>query len=147
MISRGYDKRISFTLPAFLHKAASVSVLTALVLSMAMSAFSQQGATVPGLNAKRPNVIFILADDWGWGDLGVYGHQQLRTPNLDQLARQGTLFTQFYVANPVCSPSRTAFMTGRYPARHRIHGHIAEPADNARRGMPNFLDPTVVLQQ
>jgi len=93
---------------------------------------------------KRPNILFILCDDLGWGDLGCYGHWRIRTPNLDRLARQGTLFTQFYVNSAVCSPSRTAFMTGRYPARHRIHGHLAQPELNAERGMPNWLDPKAV---
>ncbi len=56
--------------------------------------------------AARPNVVFILADDLGWGDLGCYGNRHIRTPNLDRLARQGTLFTHFYVTGSVCSPSR-----------------------------------------
>ena len=94
-------------------------------------------------NRKRPNIIFILADDLGWGDLGCYGNARLKTPNLDRLARQGVLFTQFYVNGSVCSPSRTAFMTGHYPARHRVHGHFATNELNAARGMPNWLDPAV----
>lgn len=93
--------------------------------------------------AGKPNFVFVLADDWGWGDLGCYGHRVLKTPNLDQLARQGSLFTQFYVCSGVCSPSRTAFMTGHFPARHRIHGHLATPKQNADRGMPDYLDPSV----
>jgi N-acetylgalactosamine-6-sulfatase len=92
---------------------------------------------------RRPNIIFILADDLGWSDLGCYGHAQLKTPNIDRLAREGTLFTQFYVNGSVCSPSRCAFMTGQYPARHRIHGHYAEHAVNASRGMNDWLDPKV----
>jgi len=93
----------------------------------------------------RPNFVFVFADDWGWGDLGCYGHQKLRTPNLDRLARQGTLFTQFYVSSGVCSPSRTAIMTGHFPARHGIHGHIDNVREehNKQRGMPNELDPNV----
>jgi arylsulfatase A-like enzyme len=92
---------------------------------------------------RQPNFIFILADDLGWSDLGCYGHPQIKTPNLDRLAKQGTLFTQFYVNGSVCSPSRCAFMTGQYPARHRIHGHYAEHGINAARGMNNWLDPKV----
>jgi N-acetylgalactosamine-6-sulfatase len=95
---------------------------------------------------RRPNIIFILADDLGWADLGCYGNRQIQTPNLDRLARQGTLFTQFYVDGSVCSPSRTAFMTGHFPARHRVHGHFALPEQNTARGMPQWLDagvPTV----
>lgn len=100
---------------------------------------------LPHAAAEPPNVIFILADDLGWGDLGCYAHPHIRTPNLDRLAQQGTRFTQFYVNGSVCSPSRTAFMTGQFPARHRIHGHLAAHAQNEARGMPNWLDPRAPL--
>lgn len=66
---------------------------------------------------QRPNVLFILADDLGWGDLSCYGRPDYRTPHLDNLARQGTRFTAAYSASPVCTPTRCAFITGRYPAR------------------------------
>ncbi len=92
---------------------------------------------------RRPNVVFILADDWGWGDLGCTGHERLKTPNLDRLARQGILFTQFYVNGSVCSPTRAAFLTGRFPARLSMHGHLAAGEQNRARAMPNFLDPAV----
>ncbi|MDX2267332.1 MAG: sulfatase-like hydrolase/transferase [Bryobacter sp.] len=88
-----------------------------------------------------PNIIFILADDMGWGDLSCYGNTQMKTPNLDRLASEGTLFTQFYVNGSVCSPSRSAFLTGLFPARNQIHGHFATEELNQRRAMPNFLDP------
>ncbi|MBM3744458.1 MAG: N-acetylgalactosamine 6-sulfate sulfatase (GALNS) [Acidobacteria bacterium] len=102
------------------------------------------GGVAPALAQGRPpNIIFILADDLGWGDLGCYGHQHIRTPNLDRLARQGTQFTQFYVNGSVCSPTRSAFMTGHFPARHRVHGHFAEHKLNEARGMPDWLDPAV----
>ena len=93
--------------------------------------------------ADRPNFIFIFADDLGWGDLGCYGNRQIKTPNLDKLAQQGTLFTQFYVNGSVCSPSRTSIMTSHFPARHRVHGHFAAHTRNKERGMPNWLDPKV----
>lgn len=93
--------------------------------------------------AQRPNIIFIFADDLGWGDLGCYGNRQIKTPHLDRLAGQGTLFTQFYVSGSVCSPSRTAIMTGHYPARHGVHGHFAAHERNRQRDMPNWLDPSV----
>ncbi len=91
--------------------------------------------------ARRPNIIFLLTDDQGWGDAACWGHPYYKTPNLDRLTREGTRFSQFYVANPVCSPSRTAFMTGRYPARFGIHGHFATHEQNAARVMPDWLDP------
>jgi N-acetylgalactosamine-6-sulfatase len=90
--------------------------------------------------APRPNIVFIFADDWGWGDLSCHGHPWLKTPNLDRLAAQGIDFQQFNVLNPVCSPSRTAATTGMYPARFCIHEHFA-PGKNVQRGMPDWLDP------
>ena len=90
---------------------------------------------------NRPNFVFIFADDLGWGDLGCYGNRQIKTPNLDELAKQGLLFTQFYVNGSVCSPSRTAIMTSHFPACHAVHGHFATHNQNEARRMPNWLDP------
>lgn len=91
----------------------------------------------------RPNIVFIFADDLGWGDIACHGHPQILTPNLDRLAAEGTDFQQFVVCNPVCSPSRTACMTGQYPGRLSVHAHFAGAKLNRERGMPNWLDPTV----
>ncbi len=91
---------------------------------------------------KTPNIVFVFADDWGWGDLGCYGHPNVQTPNLDRLASEGTLFTQFYVCSGVCSPSRASVLTGQFPARFGMHGHLADHDMNKRRGMPNWLDPS-----
>ena len=71
-------------------------------------------AAVP---ASKPNIVFILADDLGYADLGCYGAKDIRTPRLDRLAREGVRFTQFYSNGPECSPTRTAFLTGRYQQR------------------------------
>ncbi|MCC9658924.1 sulfatase family protein [Rhodopirellula halodulae] len=67
-------------------------------------------ATTP----SRPNILFLLADDLGYGDLGCYGRQDIRTPNLDAMAEQGVRFTSHYANGPECSPTRAAFLTGRY---------------------------------
>ena len=93
--------------------------------------------------ARPPNVIFILTDDQGWGDAKFAGHPYVKTPNLDRLAKEGTWLRQFYVAATVCSPSRAAFMTAHYPARHQIHGHFSDHAQNAARSMPDWLDAEV----
>lgn len=68
------------------------------------------------LSADRPNIIFILADDLGWGDLRCYGHPYAKTPNLDKLAADGTRFTHFYSTGVTCCPARTGLMTGKFPA-------------------------------
>ena len=91
--------------------------------------------------APRPNFIFVLIDDMGYADLSCYGQKQIETPHLDRLAKEGIRFTQFYVNAPICSPSRTAFTTGQYPARWRITSYLASRAENDRRGMAQWLDP------
>ena len=93
--------------------------------------------------AAKPNNLFILADDLGWGDPSCYGSTKLKTPALDRLAREGTLFTQYYQGGSVCSPSRCALLTGRWPAEFRIHGHLATAEENNQRGMAHFLDARV----
>lgn len=67
--------------------------------------------------AQRPNILYIMTDDMGYGDLGCYGQKDFATPNIDKLASQGMLFTQAYAAASLCTPTRTGFLTGRYPAR------------------------------
>ncbi len=93
---------------------------------------------------NKPNILFIFADDWGWGDLSCHGHPYVKTPNIDRLAKEGTDFSRFTVASGVCSPSRTAVMTGHFPGRHNIDGHFAWARQNASRNMPDWLDPQVV---
>src|SRR6185295_2422452 len=68
-------------------------------------------------NNTRPNIIYIMADDLGYADLSCYGRKDYQTPNLDHLASQGIKFMNAYAAAPVCTPTRAAFFTGRYPAR------------------------------
>jgi N-acetylgalactosamine-6-sulfatase len=69
---------------------------------------------------KKPNIVFVLADDLGYGDLGCYGRQDIKTPVIDRVAAEGVRFTQYYANGPECSPTRTAFLTGRY--QHRVGG-------------------------
>jgi arylsulfatase A-like enzyme len=88
---------------------------------------------------SRPNVVFILADDLGWGDLSCYGRPDYRTPNLDLLASQGMRFTDAYSASAICTPTRCGFITGRYPARFKIGLVEPLPVTNHQVG----LDPQI----
>ncbi len=76
--------------------------------------------------AAKPNILVILCDDLGYGDLACYGHPHIRTPHLDQMARDGIRFTDFYSAAPVCSPSRVGLLTGRTPNRAGVYDWIPE---------------------
>ena len=100
---------------------------------------AQPEVTIPN---SQPNVIFILADDMGWGDPRCYGNKNIHTPNLDRLAKQGTLFTHFYVNAPVCSPARVGFYTGRFPGELSVHNVIGRKDLNEKRGVPTWLDPS-----
>lgn len=88
-------------------------------------------------NLARPNVVFILADDLGWGDLSCYGRPDYRTPNLDLLASQGTRFTDAYSASALCTPTRCGIITGRYPPRLQVGLQEPLKANNNQVG----LDP------
>ncbi|MHC4171585.1 MAG: arylsulfatase [Planctomycetota bacterium] len=76
-----------------------------------------------GKAAKRPNIIFIMADDLGYGDLGCYGQKEIKTPNIDALADEGTRFTQCYAGYTVCAPSRSVLMTGQHTGHTRVRGN------------------------
>jgi len=83
------------------------------VLSLCIASAMESSAD----DQRPPNVVFMFADDLGYGDLGCYGHPYANTPAIDQLAKEGTRFTQFYVTGVTCNPSRTGLMTGLFPAR------------------------------
>ncbi|NQT16531.1 MAG: sulfatase-like hydrolase/transferase [Planctomycetes bacterium] len=95
----------------------------------------------PAEAAEHPNIVFVFIDDLGYGDLSCTGNQDVETANIDRLAAEGTRLTQFYVNAPICSPSRVAVTTGRYPARYGIHSYLASREQNRARGMRDFLDP------
>lgn len=86
------------------------------------------GASDESLTSRKPNIIFILADDLGYGDLGCYGQSRIKTPNIDKLARQGIRFTDCYAGSTVCAPSRCALMTGLHTGHNRIRGNGARLA-------------------
>ena len=75
----------------------------------------------------RPNIIFILADDLGYGDLGSYGQQVIQTPDLDRMAAEGIRFTQFYAGATVCAPSRSVLMTGQHMGHTHVRGNAPGP--------------------
>lgn len=85
---------------------------------------AQTAEAAEGAAAGRPpNIIFIMADDLGYGDLGCYGQQKIKTPNLDRMAAEGIRFTQFYAGSTVCAPSRSVLMTGQHVGRTRVRGN------------------------
>lgn len=96
------------------------------------------GASVSASQRRPPNFVFILVDDWGWRDTGYNGSKLYETPHIDRLARSGMIFTNGYSASPVCSPTRAALMTGRYPARLHLTAHL--------QGASNRFHFTKVIQ-
>jgi N-acetylgalactosamine-6-sulfatase len=98
-----YMNKISLLKPFILF--ASIIALFAFII-----------ASETRVDTRKPNIVFILADDLGWGDLSPYGHPYAKTPNIDKLAAEGTMFHRFYVTGQVCAPSRAGFMTSRSPA-------------------------------
>src|SRR6185369_4146002 len=107
-----------------------------LALAFSLLAAAVFAATAP----QKPNVVLILADDLGWTDIAPFGSDLHETPSLDQLARDGMKFTQNYSACTVCSPTRAALMTGKYPARLHITDWIpgAMP-DNPKLLVPDWM--------
>lgn len=91
--------------------------------------------TLPCAAAEKPNIVFLIADDLGYGDLGCYGQKKIRTPNIDRLAAAGMRFTAHYSGSNVCAPSRCALMTGKHPG----HGYIRE--NRQAKGFPEGQEP------
>lgn len=88
-------------------------------------------ASLPGSAAERPNIVLVMADDQGWGDMAYYGHPHLKTPHFDAMSREAIRFDRFYAAAPVCSPTRASVMTGRTPNRSAVYswGHALRPQE------------------
>ena len=99
----------------------------------------------PSERDKKANVIFILTDDQGIWASGCYGNPEIRTPNIDRLAKRGMRFTNFFITTPVCSPSRATFLTGRIPSQHGIHdwlkgGDVGPNATRYLNGETGYTD-------
>src|SRR3954463_4936109 len=85
------------------------------------------GASVTWAADRRPNIVFILADDLGYGDVGCYGQKVIRTPNIDRMAQEGLRFAQVYAGSTVCAPSRCCLMTGLHTGHCRVRGNAQVP--------------------
>ena len=94
-----------------------------------------------GFAAEPTNIVLIVADDLGWGELGCYGQEKIRTPHIDQLAREGTRFTQFYSGAPVCAPARCVLMTGLHLGHAEVRGNR-----QAKLAFPEFTEGQYPLQ-
>jgi arylsulfatase A-like enzyme len=106
----------SFTIPGMPNNITRRAFVGAALATGALASASK----ISHSQTRRLNIIFILADDLGYGDLSCFGRPDYQTPNLDRLAAQGVRFINAYSASPVCTPTRCAFITGRYPARTRV---------------------------
>lgn len=105
---------------------------------MCVSVTSESTAAAAAAGARKPNIIFIMADDLGYADVGAFGQQRIRTPNIDRMAAEGTRFTSYYPGAAVCAPTRSCLMTGRHTGHGRVrnnHGMVGlsrvplEPSD------------------
>jgi arylsulfatase A-like enzyme len=113
------------------------------LLGLAGSFCQAQTSPMPTADAaKRPNIVFVLADDMGYSDPNCYGGNFAPTPNIDRLAREGVRFTHFYDNAPICSPSRAAFITGMYPARWHFTTFLDTRAKNRDCEQTDFLPPS-----
>ncbi|MDM3870065.1 sulfatase-like hydrolase/transferase [Porticoccus sp. W117] len=130
-------KRFTNTIFKHLSKPLVVALLAVHPLKP-MADYLEGDANEP---ADKPNIIVIFIDDMGWGDLSSFGSKVANTPAIDQLAKEGMAFEQYYVNSPVCSPSRIALSTGQYPLRWGITSYLDNRATNAKRGIQNWLDP------
>jgi arylsulfatase A-like enzyme len=96
---------------------------------------------------KKPNIVFILADDLGYGDIGSYGQTKIQTPNLDQLAKDGMRFTQSYAGSTVCAPSRCALMTGLHTGHCKVRGNGGSPNGNVPLGKGDITVAELLKKQ
>lgn len=99
------------------------------------------GVNLNAQSSEQPNIIFILTDDMGVGDIGAYGGEIIETPHIDKMAAEGIRFNQFYCASPISSPSRAGFLTGKHPANWNITSYLQTREGNKNAEMVDFLTP------
>jgi len=117
--------------------AAAMFVLLASTHSVAQAA--------PAATPARPNIVYIVADDLGWKDVGFNGCADIKTPNIDALAKQGARFSQFY-AQPMCTPTRAGLMTGRYPFRYGLQTAVIPSVSDYGLDTSEWLMPQALKE-
>ena len=140
---------MSRTTDRFFHRGILATSLTRLLsVTLAFSAMSLASSRLDA--AEQPNVILIMTDNHGAWTLGCYGNEDIRTPNIDRLAREGTLFNRAFSSNPVCSPTRATFLTGLLPSQHGVHcflfGGRLQVGPDARCTLDRFTSLPEVLR-
>jgi len=123
-------------------KPTNIAFLSMLILTAALCFFSPETEAAAG----KPNIIFILADDLGYGDLGCYGQKHILTPNLDRMAAEGLKFTNFYAGSTVCAPSRSVLMTGQHTGRTWVRGNAGRRGMEAQTLRPKDVTVAEVLK-
>jgi len=106
-----------------------------------------QAGTPEAAAPRQPNIVFILADDLGYGDLGCYGQEKIRTPRIDRLAAEGLRLTRHYAGNAVCAPSRCVLLTGRHPGHATIRNNQSTPPEGQEPIPPEEVTLAEVLHE
>jgi arylsulfatase A len=129
-------------------KLVLITLLFCLSMSACDSSVNEQDGPDPFNQFENPpNIIWIMADDLGYGDLGSYGQQIIQTPRLDQMAAEGLRFTQFYSGHTVCAPARSSLMTGQHTGRTRVRGNFSSAINDRVPLEPEDVTAAELLQQ
>lgn len=117
------EKQTTCNSKIYMNKTNSVVLVSGtIILALGIGCHSKTSEKTTAEQQQKPNIIFILCDDMGYGDLACYGQKYIETPNLDRLAAEGMLFTQAYAGSPVSAPSRASLMTGQHTGHCKIRG-------------------------
>src|SRR5262245_58066808 len=116
-----------------------------LTMASALASLTLCGVARAAETAPKPNIVYIMAEDLGWKDVGFHGSPDIKTPNLDKLAAEGARLEQFY-AQPMCTPTRAALMTGRYPLRYGLQTSVIPSAGTYGLATDEWLLPQALKQ-